>query len=138
MATASSTDESPSGDDDWAVTFQQKARHTLSLCRLVQTSTPIEAEYAELLANILESVSSWWALSPCRILDPERWNGEATAFLSRLDGKLDPDDRLRDGFLAEGTAIRWQLTSDEVTEFVSAGDELTGRHRVKPLSSGNG
>lgn len=138
MATASRTDDSPSGDDSWVAILQQRARHTLSLCRVVQTSSPIEAEYAKLLVEILEKLSSWWALSPCQIWNPEEWNEEATDFLSRLDAKLDPDGWFRDGSPIEGTTLRWQLTSDEMTEFVSAFDELKSRHRVKPLNSDDG
>lgn len=136
MATASRTGGSSSGDD-WEAIFQERARHTLSLCRLVRTSTPSEAEYAKLLAEILERLLSW-VVFPSPISNPEKWNKKATSFLCQLDAKLDPDDSLRHQSPTERPAVRWQLKSDEVKQFVNVADTLIASYRVQHVDSNAG
>lgn len=105
----------------------REARSTILLCRCAQTSTPAETEYAALLAEAVQGLLS--AVQRLIIIttgsvEEVPWFKNARLLVSQLNARLDPDDGSHGEPCTEAWAVKWQLTSDEVTHFVRRFDDL--------------
>jgi hypothetical protein len=127
--------ENSSSDIDWIATIQQ-ADHALSLLHSLRTSTIEEAEYAKFLLQIVAALrDSTNDLNDCATrCGSSRANTSGSnlqqgfkavrSFLSQLESRVNPDSSHDRPAFAEGSALRWQLKSDEVTHFVRLADSL--------------
>ncbi|KAK4118818.1 HET-domain-containing protein [Parathielavia appendiculata] len=114
-------------EEDSISIFLREAQRTILLCRYAQTSTPAETEYAALLSEAVERLLSavqWLAKITTGSVNDAPWFHKAELFLSQLNARLDPDNSRTASPRAEALAVRWRLTSDEVTDFVRQSDNL--------------
>ena len=134
MAATLRSDGSSSGPG-WIATFQAQVLHTLALCRSVQTSAVHEAEYVKLLDEALHRLLyERMRLGEGDTALSEQWTKDAVSTLSRLDSRLDPNNRSRSQPPSSRPALTWQLENDEVTKFVKLLDSLQGDIRRARLN----